>query len=142
MADRPEAQKGVGYMQISVNSANGAIPLKDATVRIYEYNPETVASNGGLIKTLKTDRQGRAELVSLSAPPRSSSLYPNSQRGYSTYNVEAYLDGYYPQQYINVPIFDGITAIQNISLVPIAENGRESLTYETRFFENENQYLE
>lgn len=142
MADRTDTQEGVGYMQISVSSANGAIPLKDATVRIYEYNPETVASNGELVKTLKTDRQGRTELISLPAPPRSSSLYPNSQKGYSTYNVEAYLNGYYPQQYINVPIFDGITAIQNIRLIPIAENGRENLTYETRFFENENQYLE
>lgn len=142
MADRSESPIGIGYMQISVNSGKGAFPLKDATVRVYEYNPDTTASNGNLIKTLKTDRQGRTELISLPAPPRSASLYPNSQKGYSTYNVEAYLDGYYTQQYINVPIFDGITAIQNISLIPISENGRESYTYETRFFENENQYLE
>lgn len=142
MADRPDTQQGVGYMQISVNSGNGAFPLPNATVRVYEYNPETTASNGKLVKTLKTDRQGKTELISLTAPPRSSSLYPNSQKGYSTYNIEAYLDGYYPQQYINVPIFDGITAIQNISLVPIVENGRENYTYETRFFETENQYLE
>ena len=142
MADRSEIQQGVGYMQIIVSSGNGAIPLKDATVRVYEYNPETNASNGSLVKTLKTDRQGRTELLSLPAPPRQTSLYPNNSKGYSTYNIEAYLDGYYPQQYINVPIFDGVTAIQNIRLVPIAENGRESYTYETRFFETENQFLE
>ena len=142
MADITDIQQGVGYMQISVSSANGAIPLKDATVRVYEYNPETNASNGKLVKTLKTDRMGRTELLPLPAPSRSLSLYPNDQKGYSTYNIEVFLKGYYPQQYINVPIFDGITAIQNISLIPISENGRESMTYETRFFENENKYLE
>ena len=134
--------QGTGYVIVNVTSANGAIPLSDATVRIFEYSPDKTSKHGKLIATLKTDRTGKSDIISLSAPPRSSSLYPNKNKSYSTYNIEAYLEGYYPQQYINVPVFDGITAIQNINLVPIAENGRENVTYNTRFYENENQFLE
>lgn len=134
--------QGKGYMQIFTTSANRAIPLGNVLLRIYEYNPDSLASNGVLVKAVKTDGQGKTPPIELSAPARASSLYPNKSKGYSSYNIEAYLENYYPQQYINVPIFDGITAIQYINLIPISENGRENLTYESRFFETQNQYLE
>lgn len=140
--ENTNSNEGLGYIIVSVGGAGGAIPLPDATVRIFEYSPVSNGKNGTLVTTLKTDRSGKTERVALSAPARSSSLYPNKEKSYSTYNIETYLEGYYPQQYINVPIFDGVTAIQNVNLIPIAENGRENLTYNTRFFENENQYLE
>ena len=140
--DKENNQGGTGYVIVSVGGAGGAIPLSDAIVRIFEYSPDSSSKNGKLIATLKTDRSGKSEKISLPAPPRSSSLYPSGEKSYSTYNIDAYLEGYYPEQYINVPIFDGVTAIQNINLIPIAENGKESLTYDTRFFETENQFLE
>ena len=140
--ENTNSNDGLGYIIVSVGSAGGAIPLPDATVRIFEYSPDSTGKNGTLVTTLKTDRSGKTERIALGAPARSSSLYPSKEKSYSTYNIEAYLEGYYPQQYINVPIFDGVTAIQNVNLIPIAENGRENLTYNTRFFESENQYLE
>lgn len=130
---------GVGYVIVNVTTARGAIPIPYATVRIFDY--ENGGENGSLIITAKTNSSGRTEKIPLSAPPRSDSLSPGNGRSYKTYNIDAQYDGYYNQYYINVPIFDGITAVQSIDLVPVAENGTAS-TLDSRFYETENPNLE
>ena len=131
---------GMGYVIVNVTTARGAIPLEDATVRIFNY--ENNGDNGSLIVTRKTNSSGRTDRIPLPAPPRSSSLSPGNGRSYSTYNIDAQYDGYYTQYYVNVPIFDGVTAIQNVDLVPVAENGRGGQTLDSRFYESENPNLE
>ncbi len=130
---------GVGYVIVNVTTARGAIPLPGATVRIFNY--EDGGDNGALIITSKTDSSGRTEKIPLPAPPRSASLSPGNGKSYRTYNIDAQYDGYYNQYYINVPVFDGITAVQNVDLVPIAENGTDT-TLDSRFYQNENPNLE
>ncbi len=134
---RPE-MTGEGYIIINVTTARGAIPLAGALVRIFDFENGT---GNALITTAKTNSSGRTERIALPAPPRASSLTPKNGKAYSTYNIDAQLDGYYNQQYINVPIFEGVTAIQSIDLVPLAENGREN-TLNSIFYENENSSLE
>ena len=75
----------------------------------------------------------------MSAPPRNSSEAPCNTRPYSLYNIEVYSKGYYKQFYENVPVFDGVSAIQTAELIPLEKNGVEgNLTYDPiRFFENE-----
>lgn len=130
---------GVGYVIVSVTTARGAIPLPGATVRIFNF--ENGGENGSLIITSKTDSSGRTEKIPLPAPPRSDSLSPGNGRSYRTYNIDAQYDGYYNQYYVNVPIFDGVTAVQSIDLVPISENGTDT-TLDSRFYEIENPNLE
>lgn len=130
---------GVGYVIVNVTTARGAIPLDGAVVRIFNY--ENGGENGSLIVTTKTNSSGRTEKIPLPAPPRSSSQSPGNGRSYSTYNIDAQYDGYYNQYYINVPIFDGITAIQNVDLVPVSEGGTDQ-TLDSRFYETENSSLE
>lgn len=130
---------GVGYVIVNVTTARGAIPITGATVRIFNY--ENGGENGSLVVTTKTNSSGRTDRIPLPAPPRSSSQAPGNGRSYSTYNIDAQYDGFYNQYYINVPIFDGVTAIQNVDLVPLAENGRDQ-TLDSRFYENENPNLE
>ena len=131
---------GVGYVIVTVSTARGAIPLEGAVVRIFNY--ENGGGNGSLIVTTKTDSSGRTARIPLPCPPRSASQSPGNGRSYATYNIDAQYDGYYNQYYVNVPIFDGVTAIQNVDLVPVAENGRGGQTLESRFYETENPTLE
>ncbi len=131
---------GMGYVIVNVTTARGAIPLEGAVVRIFNY--ENGGENGALVVTQKTNSSGRTERIPLPAPPRSASQTPGNGKSYSTYNIDAQYDGYYNQYYINVPIFDGVTAIQNVDLVPVAENGRGGQTLDSRFYEIENPTLE
>ena len=42
---------------------------------------------------------------------------------FATYNVDVQLDGYFPATAQQVPIFDGITSVQPINLIPLPKNG-------------------
>ncbi len=111
---------GMGGVVVRVTTASGAIPLEDALVTVREYRS---GSGGDIVATLRTNSSGLTEKISLPAPPRSMSLSPGNGKSYSSYIIQVDKDGYNMQQYIHVPIFDGIIAVQNADLVPLPENG-------------------
>lgn len=113
-------QIGTGGLVVRVTTANGAIPLEDAMVTVSEYNTD---SGGEIVATLRTDSSGLTEKIFLPTPPKSMSLSPGNGKSYSSYVIEVKKEGYSNQQYINVPIFDGVIAVQNADLVPLPENG-------------------
>ena len=115
---------GQGKLLVHVTTARGAIPLEGALVNIRNYAPEGTEGRADVITTLTTNRDGNTELISLPAPPRQNSMKPNGGNTYTPYNIDVYLEGYFAQNYFNVPIFDGITAIQPVDMIPLSENGR------------------
>ena len=122
----PSDTDRVGYLIIRATTARGAIPLEGAEVNVYTYSPDTEREGGGVIASRITDRSGNTSLIPLPAPPRDNSLTPQSGKKppYFAYTVDVRLDGYMAQQYINVPIFEGITAIQEADLIPLPGNQR------------------
>jgi energy-converting hydrogenase Eha subunit F len=135
---------GYGYMIVRVSTARGAIPLEDATVTVYNYDPEFENGRGNIIAVQHSGAGGLTEKIALPAPPRSQSLSPGAVKPYETYNLSVTKEGYLRQTYVNVPIFEGITAIQNAYMIPLPENGqtdRSTLEGET-FFETERGGLE
>ena len=131
---------GQGYLVVHVTTARGAIPLEGAQVNVRDNRPEFETGRGDVIASLVTGNDGNTQPLQLPAPPRSESLQPNNggEKPYATYHVEVQLEGYYTQNYANVPIFDGIAAIQPADLIPLPENGRtDSRTPDgQRFFES------
>ena len=116
----PQVQgTGMGSIVVRVTTASGAIPLENALVTVSEYG---TGSGGDIVATLRTNSSGLTEKISLPTPPKSMSLSPGNGKSYSSYVVEIQKDGYNNQQYINVPVFDGVTAVQNADLVPLPEN--------------------
>jgi hypothetical protein len=107
-----------GFLIVKVSTASGAIPVENVTVIIQGIEEE----NKEILKSMLTNRSGLTGKVSLPAPSRelSEAPYPSS-KPYSTYNIDVYKEGYYPQHYSGVPIFEGITAVQNARIIPIAE---------------------
>ena len=132
---------GQGILVVHVTTARGAIPLEGALVNVRQDAPDESGISGDVIAALTTGNDGNTEPLTLPAPMRSESLTPNNgaQKPYSTYHLEVQLEGYYTQNYANVPIFDGIAAIQPADLIPLPENGRtDSRTPDgDRFFESE-----
>ena len=128
---------GMGYLIVRASTAGGAIPLEGATVKIWrdfpvsEESTEPKIHNGDVHRVLLTDRDGNTPRISLITPPREISYTPGGIP-YAYYHIDVTADGFYPQEFIRVPIYDGITSIQNAYLIPIAEgnviNGQEPLT--------------
>ena len=112
-----EQNTSVGYLIVNVSTARGAIPLPDATVTVY-YDEE---DNTSVHSVLTTNMSGKTDKTALPAPARALSEAPGSTRPYATYTVEVTKDGYYTATSTAVPIFDGITSIQPIEMLPLAE---------------------
>ena len=123
-----------GYIIIKVSTANGAIPIENATIILRGNDGD----NTNILLSLLTGRDGRTQRIALPAPPNSLSQMPSPQaRPYSTYNIEVFKDGYYPQYYQSVPIFDKITAVQGANLIPLSEyDGQNPYFTEEQIFNN------
>ena len=142
--NRQDDIAGYGYMIVRVSTARGAIPLENATVTVHNYDPEFENGKGDVIAVYTTGRSGLTERFALPAPPRELSLSPGNGKSYQTYNLSVTKDGYSQQYYVNVPVFEGITAIQNADMIPLPENGQTDRRQEGSdvFFETENSKLE
>ena len=133
---------GTGYLIVQVTTARGAIPLEGATVDVRSFEPEVgsdPATRGDVVASLVSGHDGNTVRIPLSAPPRSASETPGNGRPYALYQIEVSLEGFFDQTYIGVPIFDGITAIQPVNMIPLPENGTTGIPRpeSTRFFEGE-----
>ena len=91
------------------------------TVR--EYNPlDTPGEAGDTLAVLFSGGDGKTDPLTLPAPARSLSM---EQAGigaplpFALYNAEVVLSGFYRQEYTRIPLFDGVTSIQRVDLVPL-----------------------
>ena len=117
-------ESGNGFLRVRVTEANGTLPVAGASVRITEYPAEDASAEGMLLYSMRTDRDGLTPLVSLPAPPVEDSLKPGSAQPYALYNISVTYDGYYPVENVGIPIFDRITAVQPVNLLPFTEGDR------------------
>lgn len=109
---------GTGFLVVQVTTGNTAIPLAGAQVTV----SDTRTDGSDVLYELKTGNDGKTPVISLSAPARGESQRPSSVPPFSTYNVSVVLEGYQQAIYNEVPIFDGIIAMQQADLVPVPEN--------------------
>lgn len=134
----PAQSPGMGYLIVHVTTAKGAIPLEGAQVTIRDYSPEFTENRGDVRITLISGRDGNTERVSLPAPPVGGSLAPGTVQPFAIYNLEVHLEGYRGQLYYALPIFEGITAVQPVDMIPLSEDGSGAPfdPREDRFYES------
>lgn len=108
---------GSGVLSVRVTLAKEALPLEGATVIISKSDGDKKIE-----ARLVTDRSGITPPLALPAPAAEYSQTPDgTQRPYSIYNITAELPGYYPESMVNVPIFDKVTSVQPIVMIPLSE---------------------
>ena len=110
---------GIGYIVVRASAASGALPIEGATVTIRGNQPNFSAV---IVKT-ETGRDGATPKISLATPPKSNSISPGIENPFATYNVDVHTDGFFTASIQQVPIFDGITSIQPVNLIPLPANG-------------------
>jgi len=101
-----------GTLQIRVTTADGVMPVSDATVKVRD-------ALGHTVHALTTDTNGMTVVVALFAPNRTLSLSPHTAHlAYSLYEIMVTHPGYVPQFVRGVQVFDGEGSLLPVDLVP------------------------
>ncbi len=128
--------KNTGTLIIQVYTADQALPVSGANVKVTK-----LTENGEeLIRVMQTDRNGKTEPLLLPAPPKANSQTPDGGVRFFNYNIRVDYPGYYTMENLNVPVFDGQTALQPVALIPLAagdEQGKKITSVEEEPFETE-----
>ncbi len=112
IGNMPESR---GRLVVQVYTADFTKPIKDAHITIAREED----GREELVRTLTTNQDGRTPVIELPAPSKSYSLSPNEPQGFYNYNIRVDYPGYYTEEQINVPVFPGITAIQEVPMIPL-----------------------
>lgn len=109
-------EQGQGYLTVNVRTAGGALPVSGALITVRTTDRE----DGTVLAVMLSDDAGTSEVIALPAPPKENSLSPGNGEVCSFYTVDTDCEGYYHVINENVAVYDGVTAIQQVLLVPIA----------------------
>ncbi len=108
---------GEGYLRIWTTTAGNALPVPGVAIRIED-------EGGTVLHVLRTGESGLTPVVALPAPPAAESLKPDTVgKPYASYYLTVEMPNYQPVQSLAVPIFDGITSLQPVTLLPITTTG-------------------
>lgn len=118
-----------GYILVNVRTGREAVPIEGASVIV------NAVLNGKrmIIAAGMTDISGTTLKLETPAPDIEYSQYPDSAvRPYSLFDITVTARGFFNARSVDVPVFSGITSIQNFNMVPVPlfmESDDETLTY-------------
>lgn len=118
-----------GYILVNVRAGHEAFPIENATVIITAI----VDGNRLIIASGLTDISGTTIRLETPAPDIIYSQSPSpAKRPYSLFDINVRADGYFNARSVDVPVFSGITSIQNFNMIPVPlfmNSSDETLTY-------------
>ncbi len=113
----PPMEMSLGYLRAFVTTGRGALPVPNAQVIVTRVvNEEEL-----LEQAARTDISGYTPLFTLPAVSSVYSQTPGNQDPFTYYTIYVRADGFYPVRLRNVPLYGGITAMQPVDLIPVAE---------------------
>lgn len=114
---------GSGRIIFQVSTASGAVPLEGAQVTVREHRPGGAPdSKGDTLAVLYTGNDGKTDPLTLPAPARALSMEQapsGAPLPFALYDADVICADYYRQEYTRIPLFDGVTSIQRVDLVPL-----------------------
>ncbi len=124
-----ELGNSTGFILVNVRAGNEAAPIVGASVVVTAIdNGKRLLAAAGI-----TDISGTVTGIEVPAPDKVYSLTPNTEvRPYSLFDVSVRARGFFNARSIDVPVFSGITSVQNFNMVPLpigTEAGEDTLTY-------------
>ncbi len=112
---------GKGTIQFKVYTAREAMPIAEARCVI----SKKINNNTYELRTLITDSSGQTAPETLPAPPRElSQSFENNVQPFSLYDATIIKSGFAEVILRDIPVFDGVQSIQNVSMIP-APSGEE-----------------
>jgi hypothetical protein len=118
-----------GYIQVNVRTGDDSDPVQNAVATVYA----TAGGNRLLIASGITNDSGSAPIFEVPAPLLSLSQSPSpSSLPYTLYDIIVTADGFFNSRSVDVPVFAGITSVQNFSMIPVPlfmRSDEETVTY-------------
>ncbi|MBR2062682.1 MAG: carboxypeptidase regulatory-like domain-containing protein [Anaerotignum sp.] len=103
-----------GTLIFQVTGSQGAFPVAGATIVLTkELNDQQ-----SLSFTITTDESGKTAPLSLPAPDKELSQRPGNGTVFATYQATVSAPNHVTTEIRDLPVFDGITTIQPVSLSP------------------------
>ena len=122
-ADTPD-MSGQGRLVVNVTTIGGLYPVKNAIVTVFKGG----ADNMEMIAQFNTDESGKTPAFTLPAPPAALTENPqNTVRPYAFYNILTQADGFIDNINYNAAIFDGVTSLQNVNMIPLSKENNQPI---------------
>ena len=118
-----------GYILVNVRTGDESSAIEGASVTV----SATVGGKRMLIASGLTNASGTAKRFEVPVPsPGLSQLPSPDKRPYNLFDVSVAAKGFFNARSVDVPVFAGITSVQNFGMIPVpafmAEND-ETVTY-------------
>lgn len=111
----------VGYINVGVYSASGALPVENAVVTVYHtYN----ADEEHVLYHLITNESGR--VPTMVVPVEYQGPGSQTQYYYSTYNLRVQATDYYTVNILDIQIYPDISTNFRVNLIPTAPGTSEA----------------
>ncbi len=118
----PLSNDGDGGLVVAATALRSIYPVAGAEVTVFTGEGETAR----IIDKAITDQSGKTKQFVLETPPRSASLDSASTTlPYSLYNVRVRAEGYIDNIHLNVPVFSGITSLQQSEMMLLETAGED-----------------
>ncbi len=120
---------GKGYILVNVRAGDESAPIEGATVMV------TAIVDGSRLILAEglTNSSGTTEKCAVPAPDVVHSQAPDAiKRPYNLFDVSVTASGFFNARSVDVPVFDGITSVQNFSMIPVPlmmRGSDETVTY-------------
>jgi len=126
-SSQPQEQtpEEVGYINVGVFTASGALPVPDAVVTLYHTYED---GEQHVLYHFVTDESG---LVPVMEVPVEYQGEGQPTDYFSTYNLRVQAMGYYTYNILDIQVFPNITTNYRINLIPAAQGGNNSMPEQT-----------
>ena len=112
-----------GELIVNVTTLRELYPVKSAKVTVFKGTMDNMEE----IDSSFTDESGKTKVFKLKAPNRSlSEKAGEKELPFAEYNILVSADGYVEQAFMNVPVFSGVTSLQNADLTLLASSGNHT----------------
>ena len=105
-----------GVIKTQVFTARRTYPVENAQVNLFKVFPD----GAYLIDSQFTDRSGQVKLVTVPALERSLSETPGDPAPYVSYRITVSHPDFMDAVIEQVPVFEGVTSLQAVDLIPAA----------------------
>jgi len=112
----------VGYINVAVYTALGALPVKDAVVTVYLTSTE---GEEQALYHVVTNASGRAPKMEVPVIYEQDNPLESSEFYFSTYNMLVQAIGYYTVNVIDLRVFPNVATNYKVVLIPVMEGGTE-----------------
>ncbi len=111
----PQDMSGEGFLGVNVTSVRGLYPVENAKITVFKGQLQNMEK----LFEGYTDDSGKTEIFPLPAPPLALAQDSENQLPvYAEYNILTEADGFIPAVNYGLAIFDSVTSLQNINLIP------------------------